>query len=332
MNHLSIGSSYSRALNAEQWSYRLSPWTARRLTCAEADKAAIESLRLRRNSYLVALQLSFERYAATHITSGLSHPNSRPFSRALRAVDSGTASREIRISQQLSPDLERAVVDRDTVVAASASDFQSLLGVREVQDFEAKQEWPDFATARSRWEFAKDVAAMANGGGGIIVYGLATQKLLAEQADETVAVHPINPAAFNSGMAIGILTDHISPRLRDVRIDLIPGLTLAPTGAVVVDVPRQNGKVLLCKAMEGEEGLKEYLFGFAERDRDGTRNWTREEVSRMIRSGTDAISARLEAIENILSSMNAERRPVNEFAPDDDAVLNARLDEVARDE
>jgi hypothetical protein len=158
-------------------------------------------------------------------------------------------------------------LDRQRVLDAAADDFQSLIGIRETQELEAKRQWPDLTIATSRWEFAKDVAAMANGGGGVIVYGLATQRVPAEQADETHTVHPIDPASLNAAMALGILAEHVHPRLRDVRIEFVPGSSVAPNGIVFVEVPSQDSKVILCKAMEGTVAMKEYLFGFAERGR-----------------------------------------------------------------
>ncbi len=223
-------------------------------------------------------------------------------------------------------------MNRQTVLDAAESDFQSLIGIREIQDFEAKQEWPDLRTATARWEFAKDVAAMANGGGGIVLYGLATQQLPAEQADAVSAVHPVAPGSLNVGMAINILEQHVSPNLRELRIDLVPGRTCTPNGIVLLEVPPQNGKVILCKAMEGTEPMKEYLFGFAERDRDGTRNWTREEVSRMIRLGTTETSVRLESIESILIAIRAGLAAAPAAPAEANDLFNARLDEVLRDE
>lgn len=223
-------------------------------------------------------------------------------------------------------------MDRQTILDAATTDFTSLIGVREVQTFEAKQQWPDLSLATARWEFAKDVAAMVNGGGGLIIFGLATQRLVAEQADETSAVHLIDPADVNVSKALGVLEQHIVPTLRDVRIEFVAALGQVPKGIVLIEAPRQSSKVVLCKAMEGAAPLKEYLFGFAERDHDGTRNWTREEVTRMIRSGTDPVSARLEAIEQVLSTLTAERLAASAPPREDEERLNARIDEVLRDE
>ncbi|MEP6617657.1 MAG: ATP-binding protein [bacterium] len=223
-------------------------------------------------------------------------------------------------------------MDRQTVLDSADTDFTSLVGIREVQAFEAKQQWPDLVLATSRWEFAKDVAAMANGGGGRIIFGLATQRLVAEQADETSAVHLIDRATVDVAKAMGILDQHVVPKLRDVRIEFVEAQGQAPKGIVLVDVPRPSSKVILCKAMEGNEALKEYLFGFAERDRDVTRNWTRDDVARMIRSGTDAVSARLEAIEQIVGTLMTEHLAASAPGTEDDQLLNARLDEVLQDE
>jgi hypothetical protein len=84
--------------------------------------------------------------------------------------------------------------------------------------------------------------------------------------------------------------------------------------------------------MEGSEALKEYLFGYAERDRAGTTNWSRDEVGKMIRNGTTPISKRLETIEAIVTSLHQDRTASLPTAPLDDALLKARIDEVISDE
>lgn len=223
-------------------------------------------------------------------------------------------------------------MDLEEIARAADTDFVSLLGWREEQGFEAKQQWPDFASATGRWEFAKDVAAMANGGGGTIVFGLSTQKLPAEQADETVEVHPIHPGSINVAAAVGILSEHILPKLRGIRIELVAGKTISPTGIVVVLVPAQPTKVILCKAMEGTTALKEYLFGYVERDRDGTQNWTREQVGKIIRTGTDAVGARLEAIEQVLNSLQQKLLVADAPKTIDDGLLKERISEVLSDD
>jgi len=52
----------------------------------------------------------------------------------------------------------------------------------------------------------------------------------------------------------------------------------------------------------------------------------------MIKSGTDAVSVRLGAIENVLSAMRADRNAAASPPVEDDALLKARIDEVLRDD
>lgn len=229
------------------------------------------------------------------------------------------------------PSRLQPLLNHGTLLGAAKDGFKDVLGLREVQDFEAKRNWPDLKSAAIRWEFVKDVVAMANGGGGSIVYGVATQPLLDEQGDVTAAIHLLGRAAVNFGMAQSILDQHALPRLRGVEMNFIEVPEDPSRGLVLLEVPQQPTKVILCKALEAGENLKEYLFGFVERDRDGTRNWTRDDVARMIRSGTDSVSARLEGIEQALGQL-AQAHLASVRETDENNQLDARIEEMLRDD
>ncbi|MCA1705159.1 MAG: ATP-binding protein, partial [Actinobacteria bacterium] len=63
----------------------------------------------------------------------------------------------------------------DEVVAClDAGDDDAVLGEPETQHLDFKEQPYVLNSAKARWELAKDVAALANSGGGSLVIGVAT--------------------------------------------------------------------------------------------------------------------------------------------------------------
>ena len=229
-------------------------------------------------------------------------------------------------------------MDSNDILGNAEKDIKSLIGIIEDQGFEAKQEWPDLSVAKNRWEFAKDVAAMANGGGGLIVYGVATIRIEDEQADKTSQITFVYRNSFNENMAYGVLREHVVPPIEGLRFcPLIDSSSDSGNEQVVqcvlaLCVPKQAVKVILCKPMEGNEALKEFLFGFAERDHDGTRNWSRDTVVSMIRNGTSPVALRLETIEQQLSTLISHCQGGNSTEADYRRQLLERIEDILNDD
>jgi hypothetical protein len=92
-----------------------------------------------------------------------------------------------------------------------------LVGVYERSwlDFKATYH---FASLRSRWEFAKDVAAMAESGGGVIVVGVQAEKDPDRDEERACKVAPVPHAMFDVKRAYDIVSEDVYPGIVDVDI------------------------------------------------------------------------------------------------------------------
>jgi hypothetical protein len=114
-------------------------------------------------------------------------------------------------------------------VTSEILDQAVAIGLREAEDLDWKQKLPEQRVLKDT-DFAKDVAAMANSGGGVIVYGIA------EDPDTSAATRRLD---------VGEVTDGYERTIRQVASGVQPpifGLNIARLGEVgnrvlVITVP-----------------------------------------------------------------------------------------------
>jgi hypothetical protein len=91
--------------------------------------------------------------------------------------------------------------------------YDSLIGMQEDAWLEAKGSHPyDFDTPEGRYELAKDVAAFANGTGGIVIVGLRTTRHATAQTDEITAYDLCAQDAFDSTRYASLIAVYSTPR------------------------------------------------------------------------------------------------------------------------
>ncbi|MCZ2528177.1 RNA-binding domain-containing protein [Streptomyces sp. HB2AG] len=134
-------------------------------------------------------------------------------------------------------------------------------------------------------ELAKDVAAFANGGGGIIVIGIATRL----EDDEEVLDHIVglDPVAVNVDQIRKRIRQWITPAPRGVRV----GWSGADSERVVfIDVPKQAaGTLFVVPAPVGKPGSpRTDTVAVPIRDGDSTYWLPRAEIQQLLSSGVRA--------------------------------------------
>jgi hypothetical protein len=119
-------------------------------------------------------------------------------------------------------------------------DFEALGGCREGQHLDFKQGWYRLEEDREKAELAKDVAAMANGGGGYIIRGVATERL--ERAEEEVVsnVQPIPAEKVDPEQHRSIVKTWCYPQIRGIEFHWHPADDEGERGVFVIEVPPQN--------------------------------------------------------------------------------------------
>ncbi|MCE2617121.1 AlbA family DNA-binding domain-containing protein [Phocaeicola oris] len=108
--------------------------------------------------------------------------------------------------------------------------------VEESTEMEYKRSFADDKQKR-REDIAKDISAMANANGGIIIYGLNQKETTKEHAIPE-EIKPIPSDSMSKDQLAQIISSNISPRIKDIEITYIP--YNQEGGIFVVEVPKSQ--------------------------------------------------------------------------------------------
>lgn len=228
--------------------------------------------------------------------------------------------------------------------------FEAFLGSAERQHFEAKRfAGYDLDSSAGRYELVKDVSAMANGGGGFLVLGLATEKDAA--GPDVVRGLDLRPeSGFPWQRIAPIVRNHTFPRLRSA-VAWVPFKRDPTLGAVIIRVPSFRpslGRHLIIKPFDDGSAAGGFVFGYAERAVSVTITWDAERAAQILRNGTSSVAQRLEALEtqvgNVLEVTRATHQLQQQLAKrgatwttttadaQETESLDGRIDDILRDE
>lgn len=159
-----------------------------------------------------------------------------------------------------------------------------LIGVPETREIEFKAEPYRLQENIQKLEFAKDVSAMANGAGGIIVLGVRTEPDPAIGRDVSVEVTPLALGAVNADQMHQIASTWVYPPLRDLEIrewstddEMLVSIRVPPS--------TEPGSLHLMRAADIEGRVNRKLFGIAMRSEAMIDYLGPEEVFSWIRIG-----------------------------------------------
>ena len=192
--------------------------------------------------------------------------------------------------------------------------FAALIGLDEDTWLEAKGRNPyDFATPAGRYELAKDITAFANAEGGIVLVGLTTT-LAADAQTERITAHDLCPQGdFDAPQYLGIIKEHIYPRIRDLKIYWLPVNDEGTHGLGVIEVPPQSPNqkyFLIAKVVDSGTELKQIVFGIAKRNDSSNDPFTIAELYKYTQSGKHPVPQTLARVEAKLDAfIEAQARP-----------------------
>src|ERR1017187_943549 len=150
--------------------------------------------------------------------------------------------------------------------------FDLLVGTVEDARVEAKGE--PYQLALSGWykqELAKDVSALANTGGGIILIGFRTVKETLTAVERIEACRPFELALFDVDQHRKVLQDWINPSIHSVRIECYPSSSDANkgVGAIIVPPESTDGKpYVVTRAVDQDGRVCGSMVGYYERVQD----------------------------------------------------------------
>ncbi|MFL4901710.1 RNA-binding domain-containing protein [Streptomyces sp. MMS24-I2-30] len=221
---------------------------------------------------------------------------------------------------------------KSALAALDGNEPVSLLELRETQWLDAKGGPYQLANPKAVEELAKDVAAFANGGGGIIVIGIATRP----EHDEEVLDHIVglDRAAVNVDQIRKLIRQWITPAPRGVRV----GWSGADSERVVfIDVPEQAaGTLFVVPAPVGKPGSpRTDTVAVPMRDGDSTHWLPRAEIQQLLSAGVRASGMpTAQALTELVRQAVSEAGPdgglrVGQGLPDREREMRAAYEQLA---
>lgn len=176
----------------------------------------------------------------------------------------------------------------DIGVVVESLDFQRLIGEVEGQHLDAKSQPYQFASGNDvKREFAKDVAAFANAGGGCIVIGAETDVPTLQPGEQIIALKPFPGTLFDPDQLGKILAEWLYPQPSGLIMKWYPYGSIPGNGIGIIFIPAQDPTTkpyLLTRSM-GDKKTTETLLGYVERRLDRTEIKSVIELHHAMRTG-----------------------------------------------
>lgn len=191
----------------------------------------------------------------------------------------------------------------------AAKQFDALIGVSEAVWLDAKESPYILDTLKQKLELAKDVSALANSVGGIIVLGFDTARDPLTTGERISEVKPFPLDMTNSDRCRKIIQEYVYPPL-DVEISVYEAAD--GKGVAAIAVRDGSSKPYIVAKMTDEVGKTVGAhFGYFERKQDVIPSITVERIQQQLAAGQQwgSIDQRLQAIESNMSGWDKPGPP-----------------------
>jgi hypothetical protein len=184
----------------------------------------------------------------------------------------------------------------------AAKQFDALIGVSEGVWLDAKESPYMLDTLKQKLELAKDVSALANAVGGIIVVGFDTARDALTTGERISEVKPFPLDMINSDRCRKVIQEYVYPPL-DVQTSVYQAADGKGVAAIVVR--EGSSKPYIVSKITDEVGkMAGAHFGYFERKQDVIPSITVERIQQQLAAGQQwgSIDQRLQAIESNMSA------------------------------
>lgn len=127
----------------------------------------------------------------------------------------------------------------ELIDALATGDFERVFGTPESSWLEFKERPYRLAEADQQWELAKDVAAIAQSQGGLLILGYSNEKLINEGVDRAKAHRPIPRSMVSPGQYKAIIEKRVYPSVLGISARWYPPGPEEDKGVFVLKVPHQ---------------------------------------------------------------------------------------------
>jgi Putative DNA-binding domain len=224
----------------------------------------------------------------------------------------------------------------EALAILGGGDFDQFVGAPESLEVEFKGEPYRLDQEGQKFELAKDVSALANAAGGVIVIGARTERDDEAAVDVVTDVRPLARGLVNDEQYEGTIADRVYPRLQELHVRFYPSTGDEGRGLVAIDVPSQQeiDRYFLVQRpiAEGDERTPGWLVGIAVRSVGRVEVRRVGEIHTLINRGLSVGRQLADVAEGIAdlrervgqAAIAAPETPADRL----DAVIDARLDEI----
>jgi len=144
----------------------------------------------------------------------------------------------------------------DLLLALGQGAFESILGTTELEDIEFKTGPYRLQEPRQKWELAKDVAALANQRGGVIVLGYRTERSQNQLLDTVTEHRPVPKNLVSWDAYRGTVSAWVRPPVEGLEGRWFPTDERTPNGVFTLTIPAQpdHSKYFVVCHMVDENG------------------------------------------------------------------------------
>ena len=205
-----------------------------------------------------------------------------------------------------------------------AKDFHALIGIAEGVWLDAKESPYLFETTKQKLELAKDVTALANAVGGIIVLGFDTERDTLTLGELINKVCPFPPGLVDPDRYRKVVHEYVYPPL-DVLVKVFEAADGKVVAAVVVH-GAVNKPYIVAKITDETSQTIGAHFGYFERKQDVIPSLSVARIQQQLAAGQQwaSLDQRLQGIEANVASWGKIGPPVKGVGITDE-VRNERL-------
>jgi hypothetical protein len=176
----------------------------------------------------------------------------------------------------------------EIIAILESGSFDGLIGVVEDDHFECKAEPYRLEEEHQKLELAKDVSALANAHGGIILIGAQTEVDSTRATDVVKKFRLIPDTRINISQYEDVIRTWVYPPIRDLEIrkfDSSSDPALGLVGIMVGDQEQTWRPYLMTRSIEQSGKVSTTLFGYAERGSGKSAPMSVQQLHTLLRDG-----------------------------------------------
>jgi len=202
----------------------------------------------------------------------------------------------------------------EVLAILQSGDFTQLLGVLEDDHLECKSFPYNLDQDREKMELAKDVSALANADGGIILIGVQTEQEPSHQGDIIRRVGCFTQARLEFSQYQSVLSEWVVPSIPGVRFVWNASSANRDEGIASILVPQEASRerpYVVTRIVEGSGRVLGSYIGFFERTRDNVSPMKPGELRNRLKDGRRflELDTRLGNIEEMVGKLSARQTP-----------------------